>query len=204
MSGLPRQHLGLAALSLSLSLSLSLLLLIACARKDEGRSKEEAASTTGEAPKPLVAKATLRPSTRANVHGTVIFTQNGNMVTVVAHVEGAKPGLHGFHVHEIGDCTALDFSSAGNHFNPGGAVHGAPADATRHAGDLGNIDIGPDGSGHLELKTDHLTVADGPNSVVGRAIILHEQADDLGSQPAGNAGAREACGVVEFETTAIH
>jgi Cu-Zn family superoxide dismutase len=191
-----RQTLSLAALSLSL------LLLIACARKEEERPQGEAATPAAETQEALVAKATLRPSTKASVNGTVTFTQSGNMVTVVAHVEGAKPGLHGFHVHEVGDCTAVDFSSAGNHFNPGAMQHGAPEAPSHHAGDLGNITVGPDGIGHLEIKTSHLTVADGPNSVVGRAVILHEAADDLTTQPGGNAGAREACGVVEMATTA--
>ena len=111
-------------------------------------------------------------------------------------VKGAVPGTHGVHLHEKGDCSAPDFSSAGGHFNPAGAPHACPPTAPRHAGDLGNIVIGPDGSGRLEITTDLLSVAPGAKSAVGHALILHDDADDCASQPVGHAGMRAACAVL--------
>ena len=143
--------------------------------------------------------AALMPRADTEVSGTVTFTETAEGVLVVADIARVSPGLHGIHLHEIGDCSADDFKSTGGHFNPTDAPHGAPTDEVRHAGDFGNIEIGEDGAGRLELTTDMLTVADGPNTVVGRAIILHEGADDLESQPTGAAGGRIACGVVFLE-----
>ena len=135
---------------------------------------------------------------QGNDLGTVTFTQNDDgTVTVVADlhdVEGA--GSHGIHVHENGECSAPDFKSAGGHFNPKGTDHACPPTTPRHAGDLGNIDIAADGSGHLEQTTDLITVTPGETSVVGKAIILHGGEDDCTSQPSGAAGDRIGCGVI--------
>lgn len=107
--------------------------------------------------------------------------------------------MHGFHIHESGDCTAADFTSAGGHFNPTNAPHGGPDDAEHHAGDLGNIEIGEDGTGTLDLASSMLTLdAGATNSAVGKAVILHAGQDDLETQPTGDAGARLACGVVQL------
>jgi Cu-Zn family superoxide dismutase len=143
-----------------------------------------------------VARASLESRSGSTATGTATFTEvSTGGVRVVVEIAGAPPGVHGLHVHEKGDCSAPDASSAGSHFNPGGAPHAGPADAMRHAGDLGNIEIKGNGKGRLELTTDLLTVRPGPNSVVGRAVIFHEKADDLKSQPTGDAGGRLACGV---------
>jgi Cu-Zn family superoxide dismutase len=133
----------------------------------------------------------------SKISGTVTFTETANGVAVTAHLTGIEgSGPRGFHLHETGNCSAADFSSAGGHFNPTGAAHGAPDSPEHHAGDLGNVEVGADGTVHLERVSTMLTVASGPNSVVGRAVILHEKADDLTTQPTGNAGGRVACGVV--------
>ena len=130
--------------------------------------------------------------------GWATFTERSTGgVAVVVHIENAPPGIHGLHVHEKGDCSAPDASSAGGHFNPGGDPHAGPTEMHRHAGDLGNITIEANGTGHLELVTDLLTVRPGPNSVVGRAVVFHEKADDLKTQPTGNAGGRFGCGVIQ-------
>ena len=118
-------------------------------------------------------------------------------VKVEVWVENATPGTHGLHIHEKGDCSAADASSAGPHFNAAGNPHAAPTDKARHNGDLGNIEIGADGKGHLEITSDMLTVKPGANSVVGKSVVFHEKADDLKSQPAGSAGGRFGCGVVQ-------
>lgn len=156
-----------------------------------------------EEPETMTAVAILEPRAEGQAGGSVTFRQEGYEVMVVAEVSGVAPGLHGIHLHEVGDCSAEDFTSAGGHFNPTGAPHGGPEDAERHAGDFGNIEAGDDGSGRLELVTGMLTVAEGPNSVVGRAVILHESEDDLVSQPTGAAGGRVACGVVALEGEAM-
>lgn len=144
------------------------------------------------------AVAELTPREGTTVAGTVTFTAVDGGVAIAAEVTGVDGGAaaHGFHLHEIGDCSAADFTSTGGHFNPGASIHGGPDDAERHGGDFGNIEIGDDGSGSLALTSDLLSIDDGPNGVIGRAIILHEGTDDLESQPTGAAGGRIACGVV--------
>ncbi len=133
------------------------------------------------------------------VGGVVSFTQEAGDVHVVAKVQGAKPGSHGIHLHAGGVCEPPDFKSAGDHFNPTGAPHGGPDAAQHHAGDFGNIEVGTDGNGQLDLTTTMLSVGDGgPGDVVGKAVILHGGQDDLTSQPSGNAGPRVACGVVQL------
>jgi superoxide dismutase, Cu-Zn family len=142
-------------------------------------------------------EATLQ-SNQPGVGGTVRFTAEpgGAGVRVVADVHGVKAGQHGFHVHETGDCSAKDYKSAGGHYNPTGAVHACPPTDPHHAGDFGNITVGPDGNGHMEMTVTGLSL-EGANSVVGRAVILHAGTDDCKSQPAGNSGDRIACGVVQ-------
>ena len=143
------------------------------------------------------AHATLSGVAGSHLTGTVSFTETSEGVDIVVAVEHAPPGVHGFHLHEKGDCSAADFTSTGGHFNPTGTAHGAPDAAAHHAGDYGNLTVGEDGKGELKLHSTMLTVADGPNSVRGRGVILHEKADDLTTQPTGAAGGRIACGVVK-------
>jgi Cu-Zn family superoxide dismutase len=137
------------------------------------------------------------------VEGTVLFfARGGGEVQVVADVSGLdKPGLYALHVHAKGECVTdpagrQPFVSAGGDFNPTGAAHACPDAAKHHAGDLGNIEVKADGTGHLELKTGALALS-GAGSVVDKAVILHAGSDDCTSQPDGNAGARLACGVAE-------
>jgi Cu-Zn family superoxide dismutase len=147
---------------------------------------------------PAAAKATLEARSGSTVSGWATFTeQDGGGVKVVVHIEKAPPGTHGLHVHEKGDCSDPEAKSAGGHFNPGAMDHAGPMDEKHHAGDLGNIEVKADGTGHLEIASKMLTVKEGPNSVVGRAVIFHEKADDLKTQPTGNAGGRLACGVIK-------
>lgn len=186
---------------LFLPTAIAVVALGACAPGEEaapGPPSPEA-QITEAAPMPATAATTLQPREGLEISGTVSFTEADGMVRIAAHVEGVEPGAHGLHVHQTGDCSAADFTSAGGHFNPAGVPHGGPDDAERHAGDLGNIEVGEDGVGHLELSSEQLTVAAGDFSVVGRAVILHEGTDDLVSQPTGAAGGRLACGVVELQ-----
>ncbi|MGA7615147.1 MAG: superoxide dismutase family protein, partial [Thermoanaerobaculia bacterium] len=119
-----------------------------------------------------------------------------NQVRVDVDLTGLTPGEHGFHVHEKGDCSAADATSAGGHFNPTGAPHGSPAAATHHAGDLGNVTANANGEVHTSMTTSSITVTDGPRSITGRAVVVHADPDDFVSQPSGNAGPRVGCGVI--------
>ena len=144
---------------------------------------------------PVKAVAVVFPAKDKTVKGTITFTQTENGVKVVASLEGLAPGKHGFHVHEFGDCSAPDFMSAGGHFNPTQMAHGGPSDGKRHSGDLGNIVADEKGVAKLEWMDPMMTLT-GPNSIVGRAVIVHTNEDDLKTQPTGNAGGREGCGVI--------
>jgi superoxide dismutase, Cu-Zn family len=139
---------------------------------------------------PLMAKSGSKLS------GTATFTAVKGGVDVKIKVAGAPPGMIATHVHENGDCSAPDGASAGGHFNPEGHPHGMPPAPERHLGDLGNIDVGADGTGSTEIVVmgANLEAAD-PDSFLNRAIIVHEKKDD-GGQPTGNAGGRIGCGVI--------
>ena len=147
-------------------------------------------------PAPLVIPIEARSDSKLS--GTAAFSAVEGGVHVSIHVTGAPPGMVATHVHETGDCSAKDAASAGGHFNPTHHPHGLP-DEERHLGDLGNIAVGPDGSGVLEItvKGANLTPND-PMSYVGRAIIVHAKKDD-GGQPTGNAGGRIGCGVIAMK-----
>lgn len=142
-----------------------------------------------------VAIANLVAKSGSEAGGQVMFLPTPSGVNVVASVFGASPGLHGIHLHEAGNCDSPDGKSAGGHWNPAAHEHGTPGVAT-HAGDLGNIEINDDGTGTLELLLPGRTL-EGPMGVIGKAVIVHADADDMTSQPSGNAGARIACGVVK-------
>ncbi|HEX4629771.1 MAG TPA: superoxide dismutase family protein [Chthoniobacterales bacterium] len=144
-----------------------------------------------------VTKATckLESKSGSQVTGTVTFTKVGDDVQVVADITGLKPGKHGFHIHEKGDCSAPDAASAGGHFNPMHKHHGGPMTAERHEGDLGNIETDASGKTHLDWK-GKLNLS-GADSIIGKSIVVHEKEDDLKTDPAGNAGARVACGAIE-------
>ncbi|HSD61609.1 MAG TPA: superoxide dismutase family protein [Burkholderiales bacterium] len=151
----------------------------------------------GMTPSSPSANTTLKPTQGNKAAGSVRFTQQGDKVRVVANVTGLTPGLHGFHIHTNGDCSAPDAMSAGGHFNPHGSHHGDVQAADRHAGDLGNLTADKDGNAKVDVAVEGLSLAaDASNSVVGRAVVIHANPDDLKSQPAGNSGPRVACGVV--------
>jgi Cu-Zn family superoxide dismutase len=139
--------------------------------------------------------AVLHPTGGNNVSGTVSFTQMDNGVKVEADIDGLSPGKHGFHVHQYGDCSAADGTSAGGHYNPTGQPHAGPDQEKRHVGDLGNVEADGNGNARYERLDSHLKLK-GPDAVIGRGVIVHGGADDLTSQPSGAAGPRVACGVI--------
>jgi Cu-Zn family superoxide dismutase len=138
----------------------------------------------------------IHPTRGNTVHGRVDFEKVEKGVRVTAHLSGLSPGTHGFHIHEKGDCSSPDASSAGGHFNPTDEPHGAPDDLKRHAGDLGNIEANDKGEASYD-RVDTMIALDGPNSIIGRALIIHQDKDDFKTQPTGNAGARIGCGVIQ-------
>jgi len=184
---------------------------IAAAQAGGSAAAAAAPAATAAAPAgatATAAQAILEPAKDTpGFSGRVTFYQAGSQVRVVADVTGVSPpGNHGFHVHENGKCErdpGKDFATAGGHFNPAGTPHACPDAASHHAGDLGNIVINADGTGHVDVTTSALSLS-GASSVVGRAVILHAAADDCTTQPTGNAGGRLACGVIVASGTGGH
>lgn len=155
------------------------------------------ANTTDAVQGKPAATAELAPTQGNSVKGTVEFTQKGDLVVVEAKISGLSPNSsHGFHIHETGDCSAPDASSAGGHFNPTASPHGGPAGEVRHGGDLGNLKADANGTARSSVKVGGVTIDGGPDRIIGRAVVIHAGADDLTSQPAGNSGGRVACGVI--------
>ena len=160
-----------------------------------GPSAETPAAAPPDATTSPTAVADLSPTEGNTVRGTVTFTQEAGGVRIVAELAGLAPGDHGFHILETGDCSALDAASAAGHLNPAGAPHGAPEVQARHVGDLGNVTADASGNARYDRMDTQLSL-EGEHSVVGRTVVVHTGADDLTSQPAGNAGPRAACGVI--------
>lgn len=160
-----------------------------------------AGATAGAGAGPA-AVAKLMPTKDATARGEVTFTpeeaEGKKGVRVTASFTGLQMGEHGFHIHEKGDCSAPDAASAGGHFNPATKPHAARDAAERHAGDLGNLKADPYGMARANF-VDNVLSLDGPNSIVGKAVIIHQNADDFTTQPTGNAGGRLACGVIEMK-----
>jgi Cu-Zn family superoxide dismutase len=144
------------------------------------------------------ARASLRPTMGNMASGVVEFTETpeGGLAISVELAELAE-GNHGLHIHETGDCSAPDASSAGEHFNPGDRAHGSPNDEIHHAGDLGNVSADARGIVVANLETSELAL-EGDYGVVNRAIIVHTGEDDFQSQPSGNSGDPVACGVIRL------
>ena len=149
------------------------------------------------------ATANLQPTKGNQAKGTVTFTptDDANKVKVQVHLSDLKPGSrHGMHVHEKGDCSAADASSAGGHFNPAGKPHGDRSVTEKHAGDLGNVEASSAGKVSATFDVDDISVSDGQQGIIGKSVILHAKADDLKTQPSGDSGDRIACAVIKFQT----
>lgn len=141
--------------------------------------------------------------------GSVRLTETSQGVLVTGQVEGVTPaGEHGFHIHTAGHCAPgpdpsgrpIAFGGAGGHFDPGGANRHAGPDhppSQSHAGDLPNLTVGADGRGSIRYMNPNITLSPGPASALGRSIVVHEKADDMRTNPAGDSGGRILCGVIE-------
>ena len=144
------------------------------------------------------AAAQIAPKSGSSVTGEATVTQKDGKVSMMVRLSNAPPGAHAVHLHEKGDCSAPDASSAGEHWNPDGRPHGKRGSGVYHAGDLGNIEVGPDGTGSLTLDAEDWSLdAASPKNPVGKAVIVHAQADDFATQPDGAGGQKIGCGVLE-------
>jgi Cu-Zn family superoxide dismutase len=143
------------------------------------------------------ATAQLMSSSGSRTEGSVSFRQHGDKVVGTVNVSGLPPNSeHGFHVHEKGDCSAPDGTSAGGHFNPTGKPHGQYDAPEHHVGDLPSLKADASGRASATFELRGPTVIAGPASLVGRGMIVHRDPDDFKTQPTGNSGARIACGVI--------
>lgn len=159
------------------------------------------ASAPAATPAPGTAKeATVRlaPASGSLVSGTLHLRPMGDGVHITGEIGGLPAGTsHGFHIHEKGDCSAADASSAGGHFNPGGQPHGRAGHGAHHAGDADNLVADARGLAKVNVHQGGVTLGGGAaNDIAGRAVIVHAQPDDYRTQPTGNAGGRIACGVI--------
>ena len=154
-------------------------------------------------PAPKHATATMVGTAKyKKVKGTVEFKEVDGGIEVTANIEGLSKGNHGFHIHEKGDCSAPDAMSAGGHFNPTNMKHGAPDAEEHHEGDLGNITADKSGKGTVTVTLKGATLGEGDTSIAGKGFINHAKADDMKTQPTGNAGDRVACGTITVDDAA--
>lgn len=142
--------------------------------------------------------ANVAPASGSLVSGRLTLIAMGDGVHIRGQLGGLAPGsLHGFHVHENGDCSAADASSAGGHFNPGATPHGRAEGAAHHAGDIDNVIADGRGVAQVDAHVAGVSLGGDPRTdILGRALVVHAAPDDYHSQPSGNSGARIACGVI--------
>lgn len=146
------------------------------------------------------ARATLKATAGNTASGMLDLTQTTGGVKITGAIRGLSPNSHhGFHVHENGDCSAPDAKSAGGHFDPTHYPHGKPMGPPHHAGDMPNIDADAKGVATVDVTVNGVTLGGGPTSVLNRAIVVHENADDYKTQPSGDSGSRIACGVISAQ-----
>ena len=147
-----------------------------------------------------MAESNLTPASASIVSGRLALVPETGGVHVTGVIGGLQPLQQpAFHVHERGDCSAVDASSAGNHFNPTQQPHGAPGSGPHHLGDMPNLRADAQGRANVDIHLRGVTLGGGAaNDIAGRALIVHAQSDDHRSQPAGNAGARIACGLIRI------
>lgn len=194
---LPRAGLGAAAL----------VLLAACttspAPEAPPRPGAQAPAAPAPAPAPVTvarsATVTLAPASGSLVSGKLTAAPIAGGVRLTGEIGGLPRGsTHAIHVHEKGDCSAADASSAGGHFNPARQPHGRAGRGAHHGGDMDNIVADASGVARVDVRALGVALSDGPDGIGGRAVIVHAAPDDYTTQPTGNAGGRVACGVVKL------
>lgn len=195
--------------SRSLALVPLLLACAACSQPVDDAATPDASvpPMQSDAPVPempvavTTASATLVPTEGSQVAGTLAFSLVDGVVRATGEVSGLAPDSeHGFHLHEHGDCSAADGSSAGGHFNPATTDHGRVGHGTHHGGDSDNIVANAEGVATVDARFEGVTLGDGAaTDILGKGVIVHADPDDYATQPTGNAGARLACGVVQAQ-----
>jgi|SRR5688572_9594643 len=183
------------------SLCVAAVLLNGCGQRDEPETPAAppaATEVTPQAQSPTEASAQLAPTQGNGATGSLALTAVQGGVHLSGSVQGLPPnGEFGFHIHEKGDCSAPDASSAGEHFNPTNAQHGNPTSDAHHGGDMHNVKSDAQGTAQIEVDATGVTLGTGqPDDVLGRAVVTHAKPDDYTTQPSGNSGARVACGVI--------
>ncbi len=160
------------------------------------RTNAAAPEKSDVAPPVTKASAQLIPTTKtkSTVAGTLTFTKTSSGMHVKGEITGLTPGEHGFHVHEYGVWNE-DGTASGGHFNPTKAPHASHASEKRHVGDMGNIKADESGKAVVDLEDDQMTF-EGPTSILGRGLVVHAKADDLKTQPSGDAGGRLAVAII--------
>ena len=169
------------------------LALAGCATAPPPQPKPPAAVSTAQS-----ARAHLASASGSLVSGTVQLRAMGDGVHLTGTVGGFYPrSHHGIHVHERGDCSAADAASAGGHFDPAGSAHGRAGSPPHHAGDMDNLVADADGVARVDIHLRGVTLGGAAaNDIAARALVVHAAPDDYRSQPAGNSGARVACGII--------
>ena len=162
-----------------------------------GEANENNPRTEASARLTTAAGGAALPNPQSPTQGTVKFSQVRDVVSVTGSVTGLAPNArHAFHVHEKGDCSSPDFNSAGGHFNPTSQPHGAHNSGKHHVGDMPELTTDTSVTAKISFNISSLKLLD-PNSIIGKAVIVHAAPDDVNAQPSGNAGARLVCGVIK-------
>jgi superoxide dismutase, Cu-Zn family len=160
------------------------------------------APATGAAPVPPRTSANVSFISAAGsaVNGDLTLKNEGTAVSIRGEITGLAPGKeHGFHVHEVGECSLPDFKSAGEHFNPTKDPHGGPQSTARHLGDIPSAKADRSGRAIIDISVKGTTLVDkdgAPNEILGKALVVHAMPDDYKTQPSGGSGDRIACGVI--------
>lgn len=191
---------------IAVSAAAGALILAACGSTPAPRDTTRGATPpVGADTAPAVSTAkrasiVLTPASGSLVSGTLVATPTTDGVRITGEIGGlARGGTQAIHIHEKGDCSAADATSAGGHFNPGQQPHGRSGSGPHHGGDMDNIVADGNGVARVDVIARGVTLGGGAaNDIASRAVIVHAQADDYRTQPTGNAGARVACGLVRI------
>ena len=201
---LPSRFRGAAERTIALSaVLLSGLALVACKPADRSPATAPSADhqpmAAPDAPPTLpTASARLAPTRGQKVSGELALSETSDGVHISGAIQGLSPDSEfGFHIHEKGDCSAPDASSAGAHFNPDQQPHGNPTSTRHHAGDMLNLKSDAQGIASVDTTVYGVSLdAEGRADILGKSIVVHEKPDDYTSQPSGKSGNRVACGVI--------